>query len=430
MQVVNEQQKSVRKDASKLADFIMFTQRAFLLNLSTELNRGNVSFAQFFLLGYLAKEDYLTTLSYRDFLQRHLRIRQAEVFKLLQDLPGDAGVGIEANSAWGCLNSGGLPGWKAAGLPTPEPIEPYIHHFPDGNASIARLLVREMIPAAAPGSTMDDVVTARFDYSKLDQEDSAVRLRLNSTAIKVQHDGDPKTAEQVWVTYTRGGHAYRVRARSCVLACYHAAIPYLCPELPASQREALALQVKIPILYSTVALRDWRAWKKLGIGGVVAPGSYHTVAMLDFPVSLGEYSYAKSPDEPILVHMERFPHRNNEGLTANEQHRLARRDMLAESFESIERNIRGQLAGLLSPGGFDPARDIAGITVNRWAHGYANWGNSLFSPTYADDYDERYPYIRARKRFGRIAMANSDAAASPMLEAAVEEGYRAVSELA
>ena len=286
-----------------------------------------------------------------------------------------------------------------------------------------------MIPTAAPGNTMDDVVTARFDYSKLDQEGSAVRLRLDSTVIKAQHDGDPKTATQVSVTYIRGGHAYRVKARSCVLACYHAAIPYLCPELPGPQREALALQVKVPIQYSTVALRDWRAWKKLGIGGVVAPGSYHTVAMLDFPVSLGEYSYAKNPDEPILVHMERFPHRNNGGHTANEQHRLARHDMLSESFESVERNIRSQLAGLLAPGGFDPARDIAGISVNRWAHGYANFGNSLFSPTYADDDDARYPHMQARKRFGRIAIANSDAAATPMLEAAVEQGYRAVSEL-
>ena len=377
-----------------------------------------------------AKVDYLATVSYRDFLLKHLKIRESEVFKVLQDLRGDAGVGIEAASAWGCLNTGGLPGRKAAGLPAPEPYERYIHHFPDGNASIARLLVRGMIPAVAPGNTMDDVVTARFDYSKLDHESSAVRLRLNSTVIKAQHDGDPKTAKQVLVTYIRGGHAYRVKARSCVLACDHAAIPYLCPELPAPQREALALQVKVPILYSTVALRDWRAWKKLGIGGVVAPGSYHTIAMLDFPVSLGDYSYAKNPDDPILVHMERFPHRNNQGLAPNEQHRLARRDMLLESFESIERNIRGQLAGLLSAGGFDPARDIAGISVNRWAHGYSNWGNSLFSPTYADNDDERYPHMRARKRFGRIAIANSDAAATPMLEAAVEQGYRAVSELA
>ena len=377
-----------------------------------------------------AKADYLTTISYRDFLIKHLKIREPEVFKVLQDLSGDPGVGIEATPAWSGLYYGNMPGWNAAGLPTPAPDERYIHHFPDGNASIARLLVRGMIPAAAPGTTMEDVVTARFDYSKLDQESSAVRLRLNSTVIKAQHDGDPKTAKRIFVTYIRGGRAYRVKARSCVLACYNAVIPYLCPELPAPQREALALQVKIPVLYTTVALRNWHAWKKLGIGGVVAPGSYHIIAMLDFPVSLGGYSFAKGPDEPILVHMERFPHRSNEGLTPREQHRLARHDMLSESFESIERNIRGQLAGLLSPGGFDPARDIAGITVNRWAHGYANWGNSLFNPTYADDDDERYPHMQARKRFGRIAIANSDAAANPMLEAAVEQGYRAVHELA
>jgi spermidine dehydrogenase len=322
-----------------------------------------------------------------------------------------------------------MPGRSAAGLPAREPYERYIHHFPDGNASIARLLVRGMIPAAAPGTTMEDVVTARFDYSKLDQQSSAVRLRLNSTAIKVQHDGDPKTAKRVSVTYIRGGRAYRVRARACVLACYNAVIPYLCPELPAPQREALALQVKTPILYTTVALRNWHAWKKLGIGGVVAPGSYHTIAMLDFPVSLGDYSFAQGPDEPIVVHMERFPHRSNEGLIPREQHRLARYDMLSEPFESVERNIRVQLAGLLSPGGLDPARDIAGITVNRWAHGYANWGNSLFDHTYADRNDERRPHMRARKRFGRIAIANSDSAANAMLEAAVEQGHRAVREL-
>ena len=60
MQAVNENIQTVRKDAGRLADFIMFTQRSFLLNLSKELNKGSVSFAQFFLLGYLAKEDYLT----------------------------------------------------------------------------------------------------------------------------------------------------------------------------------------------------------------------------------------------------------------------------------------------------------------------------------------------------------------------------------
>jgi spermidine dehydrogenase len=339
-------------------------------------------------------------------------------------------VGIEATPAFDALDYTGLPGWDAAGLPESEDFEPYIHHFPDGNASIARLMVRQMIPAVAPGNTMDDVVTARFDYSKLDREDSPVRLRLDSTVVDVEHEGDPKSAKRVGVTYVRGGRAYRVLARSCVLACDHAMIPYLCPGLPALQREALAMQVKTPMLYTTVALRNWQAWKKLGIGATVAPGSYHINAMLDFPVSIGGYAFAKSPDDPIAVHMERFPHRSNEGLTLREQCRIGRREMLATSFETIERSIRGQLAGMLGEGGFDPALDIEGITVNRWPHGYSyTWYNPLFDPVYDEDDDERYPHFRARKQFGRIAIANADAGANAMFETAIEEGYRAVTEL-
>jgi spermidine dehydrogenase len=246
----------------------------------------------------------------------------------------------------------------------------------------------------------------------------------------VEHDGDPKTAKRVRISYVRGGHAYRVQARSCVLACYNMMIPHLCPELPAPQREALALQVKSPILYTSVALRNWQAWKKLGIGAAVAPTGYHINAMLDFPVSLGGYRFSNGPDAPIVVHMERFPHRSNMGLTPRDQHRLGRYELLSTPFETLERNVRGQLASMLSAGGFDPARDIEGITVNRWAHGYARWYNPLFDPYYYEDRDdERYPHVQARKRFGRIAIANSDAGASAMLESAVVQGHRAVAEL-
>jgi spermidine dehydrogenase len=376
-----------------------------------------------------AKAEYLYFISYRDFLIKHLDVHEPEVFAVLQDLAADSGVGIEATSAIGAMYYAGLPGWNATGLPHWEGIEPYIHHFPDGNASVARLMVRKMIPAVAPGKTMDDLVTARVDYSKLDEEKSPVRLRLNSTAVRVEHDGDPKTAKRVRITYVRGGRAYRVQARSCVLACYNMMIPHLCPELPAPQREALALQVKTPILYTSVALRNWQALKKLGIGAAVAPGSYHIVTMLDFPVSIGGYRFSKGPDDPVIVHMERFPHRSNMGMTPREQYRLGRYELLSTSFETMERNIRSQLGGMLSAGGFDPARDIEGITVNRWAHGYAYWYNPLFEKVYKDRDDERYPHVQARKRFGRIAIANSDAGAQAMLESAVEQGHRAVTEL-
>jgi spermidine dehydrogenase len=378
-----------------------------------------------------AKLNYLESISYREFLIRHLNITEPEVFEVLQDLTSDIGVGIDAAPAYTTMEYSGLPGWDAAGLPEDTgKAEPYIHHFPDGNASIARLLVRSMIPAVAPGNTMEDVVRARFDYSKLDQANAPVRIRLLSTVTNVAHTGDTGSNRRVSINYVRGGQAFRVQARRCVLACDNSAIPYLCPELPAAQREALAVQVKVPILYTSVALRNWRAWKALGIGAVYAPGSYHVHAMLDFPVSIGNYAFSSDPGEPIVAHLERFPHVNNKGLTASEQNRRGRYELMSTSFETIERNVRTQLAGMLGAGGFDPARDIAGLTVNRWAHGYAHFYNPLFETEYADEDDERYPHMRARKTHGQIAIANADSAASANFKSAVEQGYRAANELA
>jgi len=375
------------------------------------------------------REEYLYSISYREFLERHLDIHEPEVFAVMQDLALDWGVGIEAASASGMIDYVGLPGAKAAGYGDYEEDEPYIHHFPDGNATVARMLVRKMIPAVAPGSTQEDVLLAKFDYSKLDEASSPVRLRLNSTALHVRHDGDPQTAKQVGIDYVQGGRAYRVRARHCVLACYNSVIPALCPELPAGQREALGIPVKSPILYTSVALNNWQSWKNLGVGAVVGSGNYHPFAMLDFPVSYGGVKYADDPDKPITVHMERFVHRNNEGLSPRDQRRLGRHELLATSFETMERNIREQLTSLLSEGGFDPARDIAGITVNRWAHGYADGTNDFGSPWLGGRNNERRPHVRGRKPFGRITIANSDAGGQAMFESAVEQAHRAVEEL-
>ncbi len=150
---------------------------------------------------------------------------------------------------------------------------------------------------------------------------------------------------------------------------------------------------------------------------------------LDFPVSFGGRQFPDDPDEPIILTMERFVHRNNEGLTPREQRRLGRHELMATSFETIEREVREQLTGLLSPGGFDPAKDIAGITVNRWAHGYADGFGSFGDPWYGSRDSERRPNVIGRKPFGRIAIANSDAGGSAMFESAVEQAHRAVQEL-
>jgi spermidine dehydrogenase len=375
------------------------------------------------------EEEYLYGISYREFLEKHIGITEPEVFAILQDLTLDFGGGIETVSADDAINWSGLPGAGATAYAGYEDDEPYIYHFPDGNASVARMMVRNMIPGVADGSTYEDIVGARFNYGKLDESTSAVRLRLNSTVFGVRHNGDPRNAKQVYVDYVHNGQSHRVRARHCVLACYNSIIPSLCPELPMAQREALAMPVKTPILYTNVALRNWRAWKQLGIGGALSPGSYHPKLMIDFPVSFGGQTTPDDPDQPIIVHMERFPHRNNEGLSARDQRRFGRHELLATSFETIEQNVRHQLTSLLSGGDFDPARDIAGITVNRWAHGYSDGYWDLGDPWLGGGNDERKPHVRGRKPFGRISIANSDAGGSAMFESAVLQAHRAIQEL-
>jgi spermidine dehydrogenase len=371
------------------------------------------------------QQAYLSTISYRDFLERYLDVSEPEVFALLQGVSADLGVTIDSAVAVDALMYVGLPGIGATRIPRGDfEDDPYIAHFPDGNASIARLLVRAMIPEVATGSTMDDIVGAHFDYTRLDESNSRVRLRLESSVVRVEHDGTPDSADRVAVSYVRGGRAYRVFAHSCVLAGYNAMIPYLCPELPSRQREALALAVKVPILYSNVLLRNWQAWQKLGIAAVSAPGSYHSNAMLDFTVSLGGYEYSGGPDEPILVHMERFGKSATPGLTPREQFRAERHRLLVTPFAEIEREIRTQLAGTLSSGGFDPVRDIEAITVNRWAHGYAYSPNPLF-----DDVDAEAPHVVGRARFGRIAIANSDAGGRATIDSAIGQAHRAIEEL-
>ena len=371
---------------------------------------------------------YLQSISYRAFLERYFDIREPEVFALLEGLSTETGVSLNASPAIDLIDYVGFPGVGATSLPEFKfEDDPYTAHFPDGNASLARLLVRAMMPRVASGSTMFDIVGARFDYSRLDESSSRVRLRLASTVVGVKHDGAVGAADRVGITYVQGGRANRVWARSCVLACYNAMIPYLCPELPAHQREALALAVKVPILYSTVLLRNWQAWKKLGIGAVMAPGSYHANAELDFPVSMGGYEFSGGPDEPIVVHLERFGKSAGAVSTPREQYRAERHRMLTTPFSEIEREIRTQLTGTLASGGFDPARDIEAITVNRWAHGYAYWYNTLFDPEVAG---EERPHVIGRARFGRIAVANSDAGANATVDGAIDEAHRAIEELA
>jgi spermidine dehydrogenase len=378
------------------------------------------------------KERHLAKTSYADFLTKTAGA-SAEVLPFFQSRTHDLwGLGIDAVSALECAQAGddygfGYPGFGGLGLrddSREEHEEPYIFHFPDGNASIARMLVRALMPRSAPGHTMEDIVRARLDYARLDDPASPVRLRLNSTVVHVKHVGDPASAREVEVAYVRGDKLKSVRAGACVLACWNGVVPHICPELPPAQKDALAYGVKVPFLYTHVLIRNWTSFQKLGVHQVSAPGSYHSWVSLDFPVSLGSYRFPRTPEEPMVLFLMRAPCRP--GLPARDQHRAGRMELLATTFETMERSIRDELGRMLGGGGFDPARDIEAITVNRWAHGYAYYYNTLFDPDWSED--ER-PCVVGRQPFGRIAIANSDAAASAYTQAAIDQAHRAVGEV-
>jgi len=377
------------------------------------------------------KRRKLTKTSYKDFLLQYAKVHP-DVVKVLQTSTHDIyAVGIDAVSAKECAVNG-FPGFKGMTLPksheqNPELDEPYIFHFPDGNASIARMLVRSLVPGTLSGHTMEDIVTARANYARLDDASSPIRIRLNSTAVRVKHagDSDPKTAKEVEVTYVRGGQVHRVRGANCILACYNMMIPYLCPEMSAKQKEALAYCVKLPLVYTNVQISNWKAFQKLGVSAVYAPGSYFTNITLDFPVSMGDYHYPSSPEESCLLHLLRTPCEPFQNC--KDQYRAGRFELVNTSFETFERNVRDQLGRMLSAGGFDPARDIQAITVNRWPHGYAYEYNELFEPL--DRPASERPCVIGRQPFGRIKIANSDADGHAYTNTAIDQAYRAVREI-
>jgi len=382
------------------------------------------------------KKPTLSKMSYRDFLVQVVKVDPQAAAYYQTRTNGFWGVGFDAINALDCwalgfpgfkglrLEPGSIPhmGYSAAGIADTGGSKRL--HFPDGNASIARLLVRKLLPEAVPGHSADDIVTSRVLYDRLDIPGSDVRLRLSSTAVRVQNVGSNSNPSGVAVTYVRDGAAYTVRGKQCVLACWNMMIPYLCPDLPDKQKAALHSLVKAPLVYTSVALRNWEAFAKLKVAHISAPGSYHTSIALNAHVNVGEYRSSASAKEPVLVHMTRVPW--HLGLPEHEQNKVGRAELLGTPFATFERNIRDQLSRMLGAGGFDPSADIEAITVNRWPHGYAPEYNPLWDPDLPPD---EQPNIVGRARFGNITIANSDSGRAAYTDSAIDQADRAVNEL-
>lgn len=358
-------------------------------------------------------QDYISTHGYFDYLKDTLGVDDPGVLRMARHSGLDwASSGTEMLSIAEARSAGAM-GFEPKAVYDEE--NPYIHHFPDGNAGLARALVKKLIPGVAEGDDAEDLVLARFDYSQLDRSGQAVRIRLNSTAVNVAHAGSPGSSGDVHVSYVSDNRQYRVQAGAVVMACYNMIIPHIVSGLPEEQADALKLQGKSPLQYTTVGLRNWRAMKELGIGVAMSPGNMHQAVLMDFPVSMGGYEYARTPEDPCVIQMICCPY-GEVGAPVLEQFREARYRMLSLQFADYEKEIRRHLTGMLPVELFDFDRDVASISVNRWAHGYTTGGPGDSTRI-------------GRQPFGRITIANADSAPGADAKIAIMMAYRAVGEL-
>ena len=373
--------------------------------------------------------EYVRKTSYNRFLMDRVGLSRdtTEIFDahllILQGHSGWQHTVLEAIAA-------GAPGLRAMGWLTnfidslaALLIEDFaeVRMFPDGNASVARLLVKELVPNVAPDMTgIEDVATARFQYDQLDLAGQSTRVRLNSTVVGVR-----ETEGRVLIEYVRAGAAERVTARHCVLACYNNLIPHLCPEMSEKQKEGLRYGVRAPFVYANVLLEDGRAFSQLGVQFTHCPRDPFQWVSAAPTMSTGGYSPPRDTSDPMAVFMMASPTPAAEHGVGRELYRAGRHRIYATTFEQYEEEIRQQLQSMLGEYGFDHARDIRAITVNRIPHGYAYSYLGLDDPEWAAG---GAPHEIGRARFGRISIANTDAEAMPLMDAAFDAAWRAIEE--
>lgn len=419
---IPEGKHNARSLAEFVGDFPMpESDRAMLLELLTDSK------------DYLAdlkgkqKRAYLASTSYRKFLQERVKLSPLAL-SFFDGISDDfTALGIEMISCEEAIECA-LPGFGMGAKPSHNPLqEPYIHHFPDGNASLARLMVKRLLPHIAPCEpTPEEVLLAEFDYSKLDLPDTPCRIRLRSTALRVQNVsggaeivyGDAATKQ-----------LRKVFARKVIMANYNAMIPYIVPELGGEQKSALAQCVKTSLIYTKVLLSNWECFTKLGVHDIYAPKSFYVNTKLDYPVDMGAYKHPRDPRKPICLHMIGSPIRLNDPsidpatLTARDYARLTRHSLLDTPFSTLESMTLAHLEAMLGHAGFR-REHVQAITLNRWGHCYAYSYNSL----YDDPKQSKATIKAARKVCGNIAIANSDASWEAYLHTAIEQAMRALDE--
>lgn len=318
---------------------------------------------------------------------------------------------------------------KLIGLPGTLPTEPLSENrgsgdsvgpisFPGGNAAIMRVMTAKTVPGSVNG-TVDDILANRHrtDITALDRAGSPVRVRLSSTAVRVEHDGSPDTAGSVIVSYVRDGKTHRVRAKSVVMATGSWVTRRVVRDMPVKQHDAFASLNYGPVLTVSVAVRNWRFFDKLGISSArwFEGFGWHVCARRNYAFGRRDPLTLDSPMMLTFYVPVLFP-----GESPAAQGALARQKIFDTPFTEYERQIRIQMNELFGAAGFDARRDIAGIIVNRWGHAYSAPAPGFF--TGRDGVEA--PSVVMRRRHGRIVFAHGEMLGRMNMANAMNEGHR------
>jgi spermidine dehydrogenase len=398
------------------------------------------------------KKAILSRLSYREYLMKYVGAPEQAVIQYQRLGHGLLGAGAQAVSA-GDMWALGNPGFNGLGLNgdffpgigrTPQfalsPNADPSPTWPDGNASLLRLLVGKLIPGTigdvdgAP-PTQENIVKAAADYTKLDRPGNAVRIRLNSFVHRVKPGEKGRRGHDLAkVDYLLDGKSRRVEARHVVMACWNRVTAQIVEDLPRKQVEGLCYARKVPLIYGRAALNNWQAFADAKINNVSPRGNslFWDSLSLAAGARFGS-AYGPTPNQPpaapasISFTVVATDHKATPQLAAYEG---GRKRLLEMSFRDLERALIDVIDRTVnkSGGDFEPERDIHSIMINRWNYGYAHeltsvWDKSLYGPV------AKQPQVIGRQPYRNVSVANSDSAAFAYTHSAINEGYRSVQDL-
>jgi spermidine dehydrogenase len=356
----------------------------------------------------------LDTITLEDHLMDRYGISRETVRTYMSDAGGGFGLGPDALSAM-CIYA---PDFL-------HPLEPEQQMFADGNGTFARLITKTLLPdSIAGGTSVDDVCRGAVNFSALDRQGAPARIRLGSTVVWVQHDGDAAKSQSLTVAYTHSGKVHRVKARSAIMAGGSWTTKHVVRDLPTAHREAYAQFYRSPAMIANVAVRNWRFLEKLGISGCRWFEGLGTFLQVRKVATCGTELPTIHPSQPAVLTLKViYP---TPGLPIEEQGKRGRMELLATSFRDYERQIRQQFDDMFSRAGFDPGRDIAGIVLNRWGHAYVSPPPGWY---YGSNGKPGPRDILRGAPFGRIAFANTDLSGNMDHRSSIIESDRAVGQL-